>query len=41
MTQHLIDIAHDNLLGQCTTGHSCKESAKQELQQLIQSRQQK
>ena len=37
---HIIDIARDNLLGQCTTGHSCKESAKLELQQLIQSRQQ-
>ena len=36
---HIIDIARDNLLGQCTTGHSCKESAKLELQQLIQSRQ--
>jgi hypothetical protein len=37
---HIIDIARDNLLGQCTTGHSCKDSAKLELQQLIQSRQQ-
>ena len=37
---HIIEICRDNLIGQCTTGHSCKESAKLELQQLIQSRQQ-
>lgn len=24
LTNHLIDIAKDNLFGQCTTGHSCK-----------------
>ena len=24
LTDHLIDIAKDNLFGQCTTGHSCK-----------------
>jgi hypothetical protein len=24
LSDHLIEIAHDNLLGQCTTGHSCK-----------------
>jgi hypothetical protein len=24
LSDHLIDIARDNLLGQCTTGHSCK-----------------
>jgi hypothetical protein len=39
LSDHLIAIAHDNLIGQCTTGHSCKESAKQELERLIQSRQ--
>jgi Putative rhamnosyl transferase len=38
LTLHLIDIARDNLLGQCTTGHSCKVSAKQELEQLILTR---
>jgi hypothetical protein len=38
LTEHLIEIASDNLLGQCTTGHSCKESAKQELEQLIAAR---
>jgi cytoskeletal protein RodZ len=38
ITEHLIPIANDNLVGQCTTGHSCKESAKHELQLLIQSR---
>lgn len=27
LTDHLIDIAKDNLYGQCTTGHSCKVSA--------------
>lgn len=38
LADHLIDIARDNLLGQCTTGHSCKESARGELEQLIASR---
>jgi hypothetical protein len=28
LSEHVIDIARDNLLGQCTTGHSCKETAK-------------
>jgi hypothetical protein len=27
LSEHLIDIARDNLLGQCTTGHSCKVRA--------------
>lgn len=26
LSDHLIEIAEDNLLGQCTTGHSCKVS---------------
>jgi hypothetical protein len=38
LSRHVIDIARDNLLGQCTTGHSCKESAKADLERLIQSR---
>jgi hypothetical protein len=38
LSDHVIDIARDNLLGQCTTGHSCKESAKADLEKLIQSR---
>lgn len=38
LTDHLIDIARDNLLGQCTTGHSCKESAKTDLERLVASR---
>jgi hypothetical protein len=40
ISDNLIPISQDNFLGQCTTGHSCKESAKKELQQLILSRQQ-
>lgn len=38
LTKNLYDIAHDNLLGQCTTGHSCKISAKADLERLIASR---
>jgi hypothetical protein len=30
-------IARENLVGQCTTGHSCKDKAKEELQRYIQS----
>ena len=30
-----IQIAKDNLIGQCTTGHSCKDKAKEELQRII------
>jgi len=26
ISDHLVDIAYDNLMGQCTTGHSCKVS---------------
>ena len=37
--RYLIDnqqqIAYENLLGQCTTGHSCKDAAKQELQHYV------
>jgi hypothetical protein len=40
LSDHLIDIAQDNLIGQCTTGHSCKESAKRELERFIQLRKQ-
>mmetsp|Transcript_40668 Transcript_40668/g.98252 ORF Transcript_40668/g.98252 Transcript_40668/m.98252 type:complete len:504 (-) Transcript_40668:417-1928(-) len=29
------EIARENLLGQCTTGHSCKDSAKEELQKYM------
>jgi hypothetical protein len=32
---HRKDIAYENILGQCTTGHSCKEQAKIELQRII------
>lgn len=35
LTSHIIDIARDNLLGQCTLGHSCKDSAKEELAKVI------
>ena len=38
LSEQLIDIARDNLVGQCTTGHSCKEEARQSLQGLIASR---
>jgi hypothetical protein len=30
-------IARENLVGQCTTGHSCKDKAKEELQRYMQS----
>jgi hypothetical protein len=39
LIEHEQQIAYENLLGQCTTGHSCKEEAKQELQQYIQNQQ--
>jgi hypothetical protein len=35
LIQHERQIAYENLLGQCTTGHSCKDQAKQDLQQYI------
>ena len=40
LKQHQRQIAYENLLGQCTTGHSCKEAAKQELQQYYDLEQQ-
>jgi hypothetical protein len=40
LVEHQQQIAYENLLGQCTTGHSCKKKAKQELQQYIQNQQQ-
>jgi Putative rhamnosyl transferase len=33
--QHLVEIAKDNLVGQCTTGHSCKETSKTQLREII------
>eukprot|EP00562_Extubocellulus_spinifer_P021471 CAMPEP_0178621498 /NCGR_PEP_ID=MMETSP0698-20121128/5844_1 /TAXON_ID=265572 /ORGANISM="Extubocellulus spinifer, Strain CCMP396" /LENGTH=611 /DNA_ID=CAMNT_0020260533 /DNA_START=239 /DNA_END=2071 /DNA_ORIENTATION=+ len=33
--QHFVDIVGDNLRGQCTRGHSCKISSKEELQRLL------
>jgi hypothetical protein len=38
LSDHLIDIARDNLAGQCTTGHSCKDTARDALENLINSR---
>eukprot|EP00978_Attheya_sp_CCMP212_P003812 scaffold8069_cov52-Attheya_sp.AAC.8 len=32
---HLVDIVTDNLRGQCTHGHSCKTSAKDGLQRVL------
>ncbi|KAG7354319.1 putative rhamnosyl transferase [Nitzschia inconspicua] len=32
---HRKEIAYENVLGQCTTGHSCKDQAKAELQRII------
>jgi Putative rhamnosyl transferase len=32
---HLVEIAQDNLRGQCTPGHSCKEKSSQTLQKMI------
>jgi elongation factor P hydroxylase len=36
VSDHIVDVAKDNLRGQCTPGHSCKKKARQQLQQLIQ-----
>jgi len=33
--QHLADIAADNLKGQCTKGHSCKDSTRVLLERLV------
>ena len=38
LTEHLLEVARDNLLGQCTTGHSCKEKARVALEELLASR---
>jgi Putative rhamnosyl transferase len=35
LQSHLVEIAEDNLKGQCTPGHSCKEKSAQTLQKLI------
>lgn len=35
LQDHVVDIAADNLRGQCTRGHSCKESTKEALQNLL------
>jgi Putative rhamnosyl transferase len=35
ISDHLLEIVTDNLDGQCTTGHSCKDTAKEELQKLV------
>lgn len=31
------EIARENLIGQCSTGHSCKDSAKEKLRQIVDS----
>lgn len=35
LKDHVVDIIADNLRGQCTKGHSCKESTKEALQNLL------
>jgi hypothetical protein len=35
LKDHMVDIVVDNLRGQCTKGHSCKESTKEVLQNLL------
>lgn len=35
LSNNLEDIAKENLVGQCTTGHSCKRSSKMKLMKLI------
>ena len=34
LVDHRKQIAYENLLGQCTSGHSCKEEAKNELRRI-------
>lgn len=34
-TDHRREIAYENMLGQCTQGHSCKEKAKEELKGIM------
>jgi hypothetical protein len=38
LRDHMVEIAKDNLAGQCTVGHSCKMQAKEDLQRLIETR---
>ena len=40
LQDYSVQIAQDNLKGQCTSGHSCKEQAKQDLQKIIIAQQQ-
>jgi hypothetical protein len=35
LIQHRKAIAYENILGQCTKGHSCKDQAKVELQRIV------
>lgn len=35
MQDHLVEIARDNLKGQCSVGHSCKKNAKEKLKALL------
>jgi hypothetical protein len=35
LTRHQTQIAYENLLGQCTTGHSCKSQAKNRLKSYL------
>ena len=35
LTEHMHGVAQDNLVGQCTKGHSCKNSSQVLLQQLL------
>jgi hypothetical protein len=35
VSEHLKELAEDNLKGQCTQGHSCKGSSKEQLQKLL------
>jgi hypothetical protein len=34
-SDHRREIAYENILGQCTSGHSCKEKAKEELKAIM------
>jgi hypothetical protein len=37
LIQHQVQIAHENSLGQCTNGHSCKNGSKAVLERIIAS----
>lgn len=37
LEQHMQAIAEDNLRGQCTEGHSCKNTSQQLLQEILES----